>query len=111
MSIGLQGGAMLMRLAARVALTAFVYAFVVPAASAQGSLAGVIRDASGAVIPCVTVEAVSPVLIEKARTAVSDGSGQYRIIDLRGGEYTVTFALQGFTTVRREGIQLAGESI
>jgi hypothetical protein len=99
-----------MRLAARVAF-ALACAFLVPAASAQGTLTGVVRDASGAVIPGVTIEAASPVLIEKARTAISDGSGQYRIIDLRGGEYTVTFTLQGFTTVRRDGVRLAGETI
>jgi hypothetical protein len=102
---------MLMRLAARAALAAIVGAFVVPAAFAQGTLTGVVRDPSGAVIPGVTIEASSPVLIEKARTAVSDGSGQYRIIDLRGGEYAVTFTLQGFTTVKRDGVRLAGESI
>ena len=62
-------------------------------------------------IPGVTVEAASPALIEKVRTAVTDGSGQYRIVDLRGGAYTVTFTLQGFTTVRREGVQLTGEAI
>jgi hypothetical protein len=105
-----QKGAVFMRLAARVAF-AIACASVVPAAFAQGTLVGVVRDASGAVIPGVTVEAASPVLIEKARTAVSDGSGQYRIVDLRGGEYVVTFTLQGFTTVRREGIRLAGETI
>ena len=66
---------------------------------------------SGAVLPGVTVEAASPALIEKARTTVTDGSGQYRIVDLRGGAYTVTFTLAGFTTVRREGVQLSGEVI
>jgi hypothetical protein len=80
-------------------------------AHAQGTLAGVVRDATGAVLPGVTVEAASPALIEKVRTTVTDGSGQYRIVDLRGGVYTVTFTLSGFTTVRREGVQLAGESI
>jgi hypothetical protein len=99
---------MLMRV---VALTATAFAFVVSAASAQGTLTGIVRDASGAVIPGVTIEAASPVLIEKARTATSDGSGQYRIVDLRGGEYTVTFTLQGFTTVRREAVRLAGETV
>src|SRR6186997_663010 len=93
-------------------LFALVWLLSLPTlARAQASIAGVVRDASGAVIPGVTVEAASPVLIEKARTAVSDGSGQYRIVDLRGGEYVVTFTLQGFTTVRREGIRLAGETI
>jgi hypothetical protein len=82
-----------------------------PAAYAQGTLAGVVRDASGAVLPGVTVEAASSALIEKVRTTVSDGSGQYRIVDLRGGTYAVTFTLAGFSTVRREGVQLAGELI
>ena len=68
-------------------------------ASAQGSasIAGVVRDASGAVLPGVTVEASSPALIEKTRTAVTDGAGQYKIEQLRGGVYTVTFSLSGFS--------------
>ena len=78
---------------------------------AQGTLAGVVRDASGAVLPGVSVEAASPALIEKVRTTITDGSGQYRIVDLRGGTYVVTFTLAGFTTVRREGLQLAGVTI
>ena len=80
-----------------------------PAAFAQGqlgSIAGVVRDSSGAVLPGVTVEASSPALIEKARTAVTDSQGQYRVIDLRPGVYAVTFTLAGFSTVRREGIEL-----
>jgi hypothetical protein len=80
-------------------------------AQAQGTLAGVVRDATGAVLPGVTVEAASPALIEKVRTTVTDNSGQYRIVDLRGGVYTVSFTLSGFTTSKREGVQLAGESI
>jgi hypothetical protein len=77
-------------------------------AYAQASIAGVVKDASGAVLPGVTVEATSPVLIEKARTAVTDGAGQYRIVDLRAGTYTVSFSLVGFSTVRREDIELTG---
>ncbi|MBI4264898.1 MAG: carboxypeptidase regulatory-like domain-containing protein, partial [Acidobacteria bacterium] len=69
---------------------------------------GVVRDSSGGVLPGVTVEAASPVLIEKVRTAVTDGNGRYQIVDLRPGAYTVTFTLAGFSTVRREGISLAG---
>jgi hypothetical protein len=75
---------------------------------AQASITGTVRDTSGAVLPGVTVEASSPALIEKARTATTDGSGQYRIVDLRAGEYTVTFTLPGFTTVKREGVALEG---
>jgi len=66
----------------------------------------VVRDTSGAVLPGVTVEAASPALIEKVRTVVSDGEGRYNIVDLRPGQYTVTFTLTGFNTVRREGVQL-----
>src|SRR6187397_729806 len=82
---------------------------LVPAtAFAQATITGVVKDASGAVLPGVTVEASSPVLIEKVRTAVTDASGQYRIVDLRSGTYSVSFALTGFTSLRREGIELAG---
>ena len=71
-----------------------------------GTISGVVRDASGAVLPGVTVEASSPALIEKTRSAVTDGQGAYSIIDLRPGPYTVTFTLAGFSTVRREGVVL-----
>src|SRR5687767_12790644 len=75
---------------------------------AQAVISGTVKDSSGAVLPGVTVEASSPVLIEKVRTGVSDGSGVYRIEDLRPGSYTVTFTLPGFKTFRREGIVLTG---
>lgn len=78
------------------------------AAYAQGSITGAVRDDSGAVLPGVTVEAASPALIEKVRSDVTDGTGQYRIVDLRPGLYTVTFSLPGFRIVRREGIELSG---
>src|SRR6478672_73126 len=77
-------------------------------AFAQATIAGVVRDSSGAVLPGATVEAASPALIEKLRTAVTDGTGQYRIEDLRPGSYSVTFSLQGFNSLRREGIELTG---
>ena len=83
--------------------------FMPTLASAQaetGNIAGVVRDPSGAVLPGVTVEVASPALIEKARSAVTDGQGLYRITDLRPGPYTVTFTLPGFSTFRREGIEL-----
>src|SRR4029450_3924489 len=76
------------------------------AQNANGSIVGVVKDASGAVLPGVTVEAASPALIEKLRTAVTDGQGLYRIIDLRPGTYTVTFTLPGFSTFKREGLEL-----
>src|SRR4029434_1072807 len=81
------------------------------AAFAQASIVGVVRDASGAVLPGVTVEASSPALIEKTRSVTSNGVGQYSIEDLRPGSYTVTFTLSGFTTIRREGIQLSGSFV
>ena len=69
-------------------------------------IAGIVKDTSGAVLPGVTVEAASDALIEKVRSAVTDGSGQYRIISLRPGTYSVTFSLTGFSTVKREGLQI-----
>src|SRR5678815_6000309 len=77
-------------------------------AFAQATLTGVVKDPSGASLPGVTVVASSPALIEKSRTAVTDGTGQYRIEDLRPGTYALTFALSGFSTFRREGIELTG---
>ena len=75
-------------------------------ARAQSAIAGVVKDTSGAVLPGVTVEAASDVLIEKTRSVVTDGSGQYKIVDLRPGMYVVTFTLPGFATVKRDGIEL-----
>ncbi|HEY7447666.1 MAG TPA: carboxypeptidase regulatory-like domain-containing protein [Vicinamibacterales bacterium] len=97
----------------RIAKGFVVAAFLlVPAtAFAQASLSGLVRDASGAVLPGVTVEAASPVLIEKVRTTATDGTGRYQILDLRPGTYTVTFTLPGFATVVREGIELIGTSV
>lgn len=72
-----------------------------------GAVTGVVRDSTGAVIPGVSVEAASPALIEKTRTAISAESGQYRVEQLRPGVYTVTFTLPGFRIVRREGIEIS----
>jgi hypothetical protein len=89
-------------------LTTFVVLLFPATVFAQASLTGTVRDASGGVVPGVTVEAASPALIEKVRTAVTDDSGQYRIIDLRPGTYSLTFTLSGFSTVRRDNIVLTG---
>jgi hypothetical protein len=75
---------------------------------AQAAITGVVKDASGGVLPGVTVEVASPALIERVRTAVTDPTGQYRIVDLRPGTYSVLFSLTGFSTVKREGIELTG---
>src|SRR5262245_36684677 len=93
----------------RLAVPLAVLVFLWPArAHAQASLAGVVKDVSGGVLPGVTVEASSPALIEKVRSVVTDDSGQYRIVDLRPGAYVLTFTLTGFSPVKREGIELAG---
>ena len=78
---------------------------------AQATLAGIVRDASGAVLPGVTVEATSPALIEKVRTAISDGTGRYRIESLQPGDYTVTFTLPGFAIVKRDGVIVSGSAV
>jgi hypothetical protein len=83
---------------------------LVPAAlhAQQATISGTVKDASGAVFPGVSVEAASPALTEKVRSVVTDGTGQYRIVSLPPGTYSVTVSLQGFNTVKREGIQLSG---
>ena len=75
-------------------------------AQSSGAISGVVKDATGGVLPGVAVEAASPALIEKVRTVVTDGEGRYQVVDLRPGTYSVTFTLAGFATVKREGIQL-----
>jgi hypothetical protein len=77
-----------------------------PAAAQNASIAGLVTDTTGGVMPGVTVEATSPVLIDKVRTVISEGNGRYQIVDLPPGVYNVTFTLQGFSSVRREGITL-----
>ena len=91
----------------RAGLVALVFVGIHPTTSyAQSRLAGVVKDATGAVLPGVTVEASSPALIEKTRSVVTDGQGAYEIIDLRPGVYSVVFSLTGFSTVRHDGINL-----
>src|SRR5580765_444354 len=96
----------------RLALTFVASALLPVAASAQAvtgaSISGTVKDASGAILPGVSVEASSPALIEKVRSVVTDATGQYKIENLRPGMYAVTFTLTGFTTVRREGVELSG---
>ena len=92
-------------------VTALVWALIglaAPAWAQSSGIAGVVRDTSGAVLPGVTVEASSPALIEKVRSATTDASGQYKIVDLRPGTYSVSFTLPGFSTVKREGVELTG---
>jgi len=76
-------------------------------AQVQGTVAGNVKDASGAVLPGVTVEVSSPALIEKVRSAVTDGSGQYRIVNLPPGTYSVSFSLPGFSTVKRDALDVS----
>ena len=86
---------------------AFAWAILIPTmASAQAQITGTVRDTSGAVMPGVTIEATSPALIERVRAVVTDASGQYRFVDLRPGVYSVTFQLTGFSTFKRDGIEL-----
>jgi hypothetical protein len=92
----------------RLVLLAAVVVLLPSLAFAQATLTGTVKDNSGAVLPGVTVEASSPALIEKTRTAVTDDTGQYRIIDLPPGAYSVSYTLPGFTTVKRDAVQLTG---
>jgi hypothetical protein len=93
----------------RLLLFAAAFFVMAPsAAMAQGAIAGFVRDTTGSMLPGVTVEASSPALIEKVRTVVTDGQGRYLVVDLRPGSYVVTFSLPGFSTIKREGIELSG---
>ena len=76
------------------------------AAHAQSAIGGTVKDASGAVLPGVTVEVWSDVLIEKTRSVATDGNGEYKIVDLRPGVYVITFSLEGFSAFKREGLEL-----
>jgi carboxypeptidase family protein len=96
----------------RGVVKALVICFVAPTSVwAQASIAGAVKDASGAVLPGVGVEAASPALIEKVRTAVTDSNGRYRIEELRPGTYTVTFTLAGFMTLKHDGVIVSGSAV
>ena len=98
---------MRLRMFETTVIVALAWLALVPAsAQAQSAIAGVVRDTSGAVMPGVTVEATSPALIEQVRAVATDEQGQYKIVDLRPGTYSVTFTLGGFATSKREGIDL-----
>jgi Carboxypeptidase regulatory-like domain len=99
-----------MRAALRCAVVLVWTALLPSVASAQASITGTVKDTSGAVLPGVTVEAASPVLIEKVRESVTDANGRFQVVDLRPGTYAVTFSLAGFNTVKREGVALSGSA-
>jgi len=88
-----------------------ILAVLLPGPAFAQVLTGTVHDASGGVLPGVTVEASSPALIEKTKSATTDGTGQYRIIDLKPGTYSLTFTLGGFTTVKRESIEVSGTQV
>ena len=94
------------RRACLVAVLSLIPASVLAQGASTSTIAGIVRDSSGAVLPGVTVEAASPALIEKVRSTVTDERGQYRLPELRPGMYTVTFSLAGFSTLKREGLEL-----
>src|SRR5262249_60901408 len=96
------------RAALCLALLSAAIVFLPATSSAQVAIAGVVKDGTGAVLPGVTVEASSPALIERTRTAFTDAAGQYKIVDLSPGTYLVTFTLAGFKTFKRGDILLEG---
>ena len=101
-----------MRSGVKVVLSAALLLLLTSSAAyAQATIAGVVRDSSGALLPGVTVEATSPSLTEKIRTVVSDATGQYRIVTLPPGSYTVTFSLTGFKTIKREDVMVSGSGV
>src|SRR5215470_11536836 len=104
-------GRHLMSVLRKLACVVACLAVMSGSAYAQSALAGVVKDSSGAVLPGVSVEAASSVLLEKTRTAVTDGTGQYRIPDLPPGTYDVTFTLTGFSTVKREAVDVTGAGV
>src|SRR5438132_11238893 len=104
----LLGGAMrsILKTAILLAIVGGLVSPIGVLAQTNSQIAGVVKDESGGVLPGVTVEAASPVLIEKSLSAVSDSNGRYTIVNLRPGTYKVTFTLTGFSTVSRADIEL-----
>jgi hypothetical protein len=100
-----------MRQIAKAVCLVVVLILVPTLAHAQATLAGTVKDASGAVLPGVTVEASSPALIEKVRSTVTDSTGQYRITELPPGTYSVTYSLPGFATVKRDAVAVSGQGV
>ncbi len=100
-----------MRVCVRVFFVLACLFAVQSTAWAQATIAGSVKDSSGAVLPGVTVEAASPALIEKVRTTTTDGAGRYRIEDLRPGTYTVTYSLPGFVTIKRDNVIVSGTAV
>ena len=94
------------RRACLIVVLSLIPASVLAQGASTATIAGVVKDSSGAVLPGVTVEAASPALIEKVRSTVTDERGQYRLPELRPGVYTLTFSLAGFSTLKREGLEL-----
>ncbi len=99
------------RVSAWMLILTLIPAFVFAQGIGAAGIAGVVKDTSGAVLPGVTVEASSPVLIEKVRTTVTDSEGRYQIAELRAGAYAVSFTLPGFTTYKREGLTLSANFV
>src|SRR5262245_57174788 len=85
----------------------FLHGYALAQSTTTGAIAGVAKDSTGAVLPGVTVEAASPALIEKMVSVVTDDAGNYKIVNLRPGTYSVTFTLPGFGAVKREGIEVS----
>ena len=83
-------------------------ALVLPgtALAQTGGISGEVVDETGGVLPGVTATATSPGVID-VRTAVTGGDGRYTFVGLTPGIYLVEFTLPGFSTVRREGIELS----
>ena len=98
-----------MRLGRFLAVAAAALLLAPAVAVAQSSIGGAVTDDTGGVLPGVTVEASSDVLIEGSRVVFTDGTGAYNIIDLRPGEYTVTFTLPGFGTLVRDQLILGAD--